>query len=191
MSGRAQPLTIVGICGSLRTESQSRLLLRSVAALLPIQTQFHELNIGELPHYNEDDDGGASPDSVTTARNAVECADAVIIVTPEFNHGIPGVLKNTLDWLSRPAFAGCFIDKPVMFATISPGALGGVRAQHQLRETLSSMLCRLFPLPEIAVSHIHGKLDGGRLTDDSTIRHTSAVLASFLKQAQLASREEV
>lgn len=191
MSKQTRPLKIVGICGSIRTGSQSRVLLRSVAALLPSQTQFRELNIGELPHYNEDDDGSAPPEPVTMARNAVERADAVIVITPEFNHGIPGVLKNTLDWLSRPAFAGCFIDKPVMFATISPGALGGVRAQHQLRETLSSMLCRLFPLMEIAVGHVHGKLDDGRLTDESTIRHINAVLVSFLKQAQLESLEEV
>jgi chromate reductase len=186
-----QPLHIVGVCGSLRAESYSRVLLQAIAELLPAETRFYELDIGVIPHYNEDYDGCASPDVVTNARVAVERADAVIIVTPEFNHGIPGVLKNTLDWLSRPAFASCFIGKPVMFATVSPGALGGVRAQYQLRETLSSMLCRLFPLAEIAVTHINRKLDGVRLADEATLNHIGMVLSSFMKQAQLKRPAEV
>ena len=182
----SEPLQIIGICGSLRAKSHSRALLRAIAELLPAGSAFQELDIGELPHYNEDCDGAASPNVVTKARMAVQQANAVIIVTPEFNHGVPGVLKNTLDWLSRPAFASCCINKPALFATLSPGALGGVRAQYQLRETLSSMLCRLYPLMEIAVTHINGKLDGARLTDQPTVSHIRAVLSSFLKQTNLA-----
>jgi len=150
-----QALHIVGICGSLRAGSHSRLLLRTTAELLPAHSRLLELDIGELPHYNEDIDGSAAPDAVMKARQAVERADAVIIVTPEFNHGLPGVLKNTLDWLSRPAFASCFIEKPVLFATISPGALGGVRAQYQMRETLSSIAC--FGNSGTAISVIPGQ----------------------------------
>lgn len=186
----SHPLSIVGICGSLRAESYSRLLLRTMAELLPAGSHFHEVDIGELPHYNADHDGIAAPDVVTKTRQAIERAHAVIIVTPEFNHGLPGVLKNALDWLSRPAFASCFVGKPVMFATASPGALGGVRAQHQLRETLSAMLCRLYPLMEIALTHIHRKFDGGRLADEATIDHIRMVLDSFLEQAQLRNLEE-
>jgi chromate reductase len=186
-----QALHIVGVCGSLRAESYSHVLLQAIAELLPVETRFYQLDIGEIPHYNEDYDGRASPNVVTNARTAVERADAVIIVTPEFNHGIPGVLKNALDWLSRPAFASCFVGKPVLFATASPGALGGVRAQYQLRETLSSMLCRLFPLAEIAVTHINRKLDGARLADEATLNHIGMVLNSFLKQAELKSQAEV
>ncbi len=183
----SQPLNIIGISGSLRALSHSRILLRAIADFLPANTGFHELDIGALPHYNEDLDGHRSPDSVVNARQVVERADAVVIVTPEFNHGLPGVLKNTLDWLSRPAFASCFIKKPVMFATVSPGALGGVRAQYQMRETLSSMLCQLYPLVEIAVTHIDRKFEGARLVDDATSGHIRKVTGSFLEQAQLAS----
>lgn len=184
----SQSLHIAGICGSLRAESRSRLLLRAIAGLLPADAMFQELDIGELPHYDEDRDGDGSPEAVVRARRTIEWADAVVIVTPEFNHGLPGVLKNTLDWLSRPAFASCFIAKPVMFATVSPGALGGVRAQYQLRETLAAMLCRLYPLPEIAVTHVDRKLANGRFADEATLGHVGKVLGSFLAQAQLAER---
>jgi chromate reductase len=111
----------------------------------------------------------------------VAASDALLIVTPEFNHGLPGVLKNTLDWLSRPAFDSSLTGKPVMFATLSPGALGGVRAQSQMRETLASMLCQLVPLPEIAITHVGEKIAGDRLVDEATLKHAGGVLARFLE----------
>jgi chromate reductase len=180
-----QQLNIVGICGSLRQSSYSRVILRSIANLLPEGTQFRELDPGALPHYNEDIDTNVAPESVATGRALITRCDAVVIVTPEFNHGIPGVLKNTLDWLSRPAFASCFLDKPVMFATVAPGVLGGVRAQYQMRETLSSMLCNLVPLREIVLTQVANKLPNDRLEDKETIDHLHRALASFLKQSGL------
>lgn len=179
-------LKITAICGSLRTHSYSRVVLRSISKLLPNGTAFSEVNIGELPHYNEDLDGAQSPKSVQNARDLVSQSDAVILITPEFNHGLPGVLKNTLDWLSRPAFSSCFINKPVMFATISPGALGGVRAQYQLRETLASMLCQLYPLKEIVIPHIHNKIENDHLVDESTLSFMQSSIDSFLIQAGLS-----
>lgn len=175
-----KPLTITGIAGSLRSASYSRTVLQSIAALLPAGTRFDTIDIGTLPHYNEDLDKTAVPEAVARSRAQVAASDAVIIVTPEFNHGLPGVLKNTLDWLSRPAFKSCFIHKPVMFATISPGALGGVRTQSNLREALASMLCRLVPLPEIAVTHVGAKVAEARLTDEPTLTHINQVLETFL-----------
>jgi chromate reductase len=175
-----QPLTITGIAGSLRATSYSRVVLQSIAALLPAGTRFEALDIGSLPHYNEDLDRDSAPGAVARGRALVAASDAVIIVTPEFNHGIPGVLKNTLDWLSRPAFKSSFIRKPVMFATISPGALGGVRTQSHLREALASMLCRLVPVPEIAITYVNTKVADERLTDAPTLEHIGNVLKTFL-----------
>ena len=182
-------LHIVGICGSLRADSHSRALLRAMAELLPANATYREIDIGALPHYNEDLDSETPLQAVAHARQWVGAADAVLIVTPEFNHGLPGVLKNTLDWLSRPAFASCMIQKPVLFATLSPGALGGVRAQYQLRETLSSMLCQLFPLREIAIPYVDRKFDGARCTDEATLSHMRKALHSFLGQARLVEQE--
>ncbi len=175
-----KPLTITGIAGSLRSVSYSRMVLQSIAALLPEGTKFETLDIGALPHYNEDLDNEAAPEAVVRGRAQIVASDAVIIVTPEFNHGLPGVLKNTLDWFSRPVFKSPFAYKPVMFATISPGALGGVRTQSHLRETLASMLCRLVPVPEIAVTHVNTKVADERLIDEATIKHIGHVLSTFL-----------
>ena len=172
-------LRITGISGSLRTCSYATAILNSVAALLPAGSEFSSLDIGTLPHYDQDLEADL-PCVVAQARAQVAAADAVLIVTPEFNHGIPGVLKNTLDWLSRPAFTGCFNGKPVMFITHSPGALGGVRAQYQLRETLSSMLCRLIPLPEIAITQVQSKLDNDRLVDQATQQYIQQTLNTFI-----------
>jgi chromate reductase len=174
-----QTLRIIGIAGSLRSASYSRIVLESIADLLPPAIRFDTLDIGALPHYNEDLEQ-ALPESVATGRARVAASDAVIIASPEFNHGLPGVLKNTLDWLSRPAFDSCLVNKPVLFATLSPGALGGVRAQSPMRETLASMLCRLVPLPEIAITHVRDKIADGRLVDAATRKHVSGVLDRFL-----------
>ena len=176
------PLTITGIAGSLRRDSYSQAVLRGLAAELPSGTLYRPLDIGLLPHYNQDFDGAASPDTVTSARAQVAASDAVLIVTPEFNHGLPGVLKNALDWLSRPAFTGCFVGKPVLFASIGTHGLGGVRAQHQLRETLSAMLCRMAPLKELVVPMVAEKLQDGALFDAPTRAHLAQALESFLAE---------
>lgn len=177
---------VAGIAGSLRHQSYSRAVLHGMADCLPPETVFTELLPGEIPHYNFDAEGDETPAPVHAIRQTVAASDAVLIVTPEFNHGLPGVLKNVLDWLSRPAFTSCMVGKPVAFATISPGALGGVRAQYQLRETLSSMLCKLVPLPEIAVTHVAGKLADNRLADEATLAFIGPILRTFLEQSGLA-----
>lgn len=184
----ARNLNIVGICGSLRTASYSRAVLRSIAELLPSDTNFVELDPGAFPHYNHDIDGATTPGPVREGRAVIAASDAVLIVSPEFNYGLPGVLKNMLDWLSRPVYTSCLGGKPVFFATISPGALGGVRAQSHLRETLSSMVCKLMPLPEVAITHVAGKLDNDRLADKGTIEYIQTVINSFLQQAGLRHR---
>ncbi|PLZ00468.1 NAD(P)H-dependent oxidoreductase [Burkholderia sp. WAC0059] len=180
-------LKIVGIAGSLRSASYSHLVLKSIVRALPAGTRVETLDIGALPHYNEDIERQTLPEAVADARAHVLACDAVVIVTPEFNHGLPGVLKNTLDWLSRPAFASCMQGKPVFFATLSPGALGGVRAQYQLRETLASMLCRLVPLPEIAITQIGAKVANGELNDPATVDFIGQSLRQFLDAIQPAA----
>lgn len=175
-------LKLIGIAGSIRGNSYARAVMHSTAQLFPPGTHYEELLPGDLPHYNNDHDNDELPAAVKDARRQVAGSHAVLIVTPEFNHGLPGVLKNALDWLSRPAFKSCFVNKPVMFATISPGALGGVRAQYQLRETLSSMLCRLVPLPEIAITQVGTKVSEGRISDEAALTFIGGIVQSFLSQ---------
>jgi len=173
-------LRIVGMAGSLRNDSYSKIVLNSLVEMLPKGAEFASLEIGALPFYNQDLDLPVGPADVHQARDLVANADAVLIVVPEFNHGLPGVLKNALDWLSRPAFTSSMVGKPLMFVTLSPGALGGVRAQYQLRETLASMLCKLDPLPEVAITFVGQKVSEGRLTDESTRLFVQKTLNQFL-----------
>ncbi|MCB8880632.1 NAD(P)H-dependent oxidoreductase [Acidisoma cellulosilytica] len=175
-------LTITGIAGSLRAASTARILLEGMASLLPSGSDYAAIDIGALPHYNQDLDDERGPGSVASARARIFASDAVLIVTPEFNHSLPGVLKNALDWLSRPAFKSGFIGKPVLFATVSPGPLGGVRAQAAMRDTLSAMLCRLPPYKELVVGTVGGKITDGKLTDAVTVAHFSQALDRFLAE---------
>lgn len=176
-------LRFTGISGSLRVNSFSSAVLSSIATLLPSDAEFSSLDIGSLPHYNQDLDGVNPPASVVTARHQIAASDYIIIVSSEYNYGIPGVLKNALDWLSRPAFASGFAAKPVLFVTVSPSALGGVRAQAQLRETLSSMLCKLVPLPELAITFAGSKISDGALIDEPTLELVRSVLLRFIEGA--------
>lgn len=176
----SKALHIVGIAGSLRQASFSKIILQAMAEHLPAGTRFDAIDIAAYPHYNEDDEKDRLPQIVADGRAQVAASDGIVIVTPEFNHGIPGVLKNTLDWLSRPAFNSCFRHKPVMFVTHSPGPLGGVRAQYQLRETMASMLCNLVPLQELALADIAAKVSDGRLSEEGALRRIQRMTDSFL-----------
>ncbi len=176
----------VGLSGSLRQASFSSTVLNAFGQQLHSHGHGLDLlNIGDFPHYNQDIEEAGLPAAVATGRHLVEQSDGVVIVAPEFNHGIPGVLKNTLDWLSRPAFASCFENKPVIFCTISPGALGGVRAQYQLRETLSSMLCHVVPMPEIVIPHVNKKVENGIFTDKPTLDFISNSIRRLIQAIEL------
>lgn len=179
-------MRLVGISGSLRNDSYSTAILNTIAELTVPQVVFDFLNIGDFPHYNADLEKDILPKVVTDGKGLIMKSDGVIVVTPEFNHGIPGVLKNTLDWLSRPAFNSCFLNKPVFFITQSTGELAGVRAQYQLRETLASMLCHIIPLKEVAIAHIGQKVVEGRVVDEDTLvylkRTIEAVIANINKR---------
>lgn len=175
----SRPLHIVGIAGSLRKASFSGCILEAMAAHLPEGTRYDTLDTATLPLYDQDQEDSLPP-PVVASRKLIGACDGVVIVTPEFNHGIPGTLKNALDWLSRPAFKSNFTSKPVMFLTHSPGPLGGVRAQYQLRETLASMLADIVPLQELALPHIGKAISGNTLSDEEVLRRVYRQLDGFL-----------
>jgi chromate reductase, NAD(P)H dehydrogenase (quinone) len=133
-------MRILGISGSLRRGSYNRRLLLAAAATLPPEAAFAEFDrLGELPPFNEDREFFA-PEPVEALRAAVRDADAVIIATPEYNHSLPGVLKNALDWLSRPTVAeGAMKDKPVLVVGSSTGLFGAVWAQADTRKVLGAL----------------------------------------------------
>jgi chromate reductase, NAD(P)H dehydrogenase (quinone) len=121
-----------------------------------------------LPLYNEDDDAGHAPESVRALRSAI-ASDGVIMISPEYNHGMSGVLKNALDWASRPYGLSVLKSKPVLTMTASPALIGGVRAQQQMNETLASIPARPVFRPQIVIGGVHGKVRDGRLIDEAAL----------------------
>ncbi len=164
-------LHFLGIAGSLRAASWSAALLSEIARLSDAHAHITPFPLHGVPLYNADLEPthALAPEPVLAFRRAIAAADGVIIVSPEYNYGMSGVLKNALDWASRPAYKSVLAGKPVLMVTNSPGSTGGVRAQQQLRQTLTATLSRVVVGPEIAVAHVATKLSEGKLTDERTM----------------------
>jgi chromate reductase len=153
-------VTVLGISGSLRRDSHNSRLLRAAGEI--VEQQGAEFRIFDglkaIPPYDADDDVGQGPDAVARLREAIADADAVLFATPEYNSSIPGVLKNAVDWASRPREASVFASKPVAVIGASTGMFGGVWAQAELRKVLGRTGARVAEV-ELAVSHAHEHLD--------------------------------
>ena len=162
-----QTVKIVGISGSLRRGSFSTSLLKILAERALPAIEIRVVTLEDIPLYNEDLDGKSEIQAVAAFKRIIAESDGVLIATPEYNHGIPGVLKNALDWASRPLFESCFKHKPVSIISSSVAFTGGVRAQYQLRETLISMQAHLVMGPEVVVGGVHRNLADDAYTDEN------------------------
>jgi chromate reductase, NAD(P)H dehydrogenase (quinone) len=150
-----ETVRIVGISGSLREASFSTALLKLLARRAAPAMEIQVVTLDGIPLYNQDLDHEPELVAVADFKKIIAASDGVLIPTPEYNHGIPGVLKNALDWASRPVFYSCFKNKPVSIISSSLAFTGGVRAQYQLRETLISMRAHLVMGPEVVVAAVH------------------------------------
>lgn len=175
---------ILGISGSLRAASSSTAILRAVLGCLSGGIKATTADIGTLPHYNADNDGGSE---VARLIEQIRQADGLIFVTPEYNYSIPGVLKNAIDWASRPAYASVFKEKPCMVITVSAGALGGVRAQAHLKYILNGMLAEVHSGQEIVIPHAPKRLIDGQFSDADTLGFISDQLEVFLRSSSRTS----
>ena len=168
---------ILALSGSLRAAASSTAIVRTLARNLEGRATVETFDIRALPHYDADLD---PPEPVLALKAAITRADGLIVVTPEYNYSIPGVLKNAIDWASRPAYGSPFRGKPVLVATVSGGALGGVRAQAHLKYVLDGMLARVFTTKEIVVPHAPRKTEGGLLSDPDTEAFLMEAVEAFL-----------
>jgi|1185.fasta_scaffold383531_1 chromate reductase len=171
---------VVGFAGSLRRASYNRALLRAAAELAapPLHVVIHDLS--PIPLYNGDVEAEGAPSSVTELRTAVRQADALLIATPEYNHGVPGVLKNAIDWLSRPPRDSALNGKVAAIMGASPGMTGTARSQSQLRQAFVFTNTYALLQPEVLVARAHEKFDAdGRLTDQGTADFIKVFLAGF------------
>jgi chromate reductase len=153
-----ETVRIVGISGSLRRGSFSTELLRILAKEGLPTIAIQVITLEEIPMYDKDLDCEPEIPAVAAFKRVIAESDGVLIVTPEYNHGIPGVLKNALDWTSGPVFGSCFRHKPVSIISSTLALTGGVHAQCQLRETLFSMQAHLVMGPEVVASGVHTNL---------------------------------
>lgn len=166
--------TVLGMAGSLGRRSRNRALLAAASELAPDGISVATFDVGRLPLYNPDDDellpgGGPSPDVVCELVEQVRAADGLLLVSPEYNWGPSGVIRNALDWVSRPAGASPLAAKPVALAGVSPGPAGTGRGQLQLRQNLLSADAFVLQQPVVQVGDAKRRFDEDlRLIDEPT-----------------------
>ena len=178
----SSPYRLLGICGSLRANSFSRAVLTALAEAVAAKAEFECADVGAVPHFNQDLFVDPLPQGVRALHDQIAAADGLLIVSPEYNHGIPGVLKNALDWASRPHNGSPLRNKPALIATSSPAVTGGVRAQYQIRETLMSALARPLNTPEIVVGQVGAKTVDGRFEDQAVIDFAKVGFAALFAE---------
>jgi chromate reductase len=183
-------LQVVGIAGSLRRASYNRALLCAAQQLAPPSLRIEIEELDGVPMFNADLDGASPPEAVTRLRQAVQAADALLLVTPEYNHGVPGVMKNAIDWLSQPLRQSALDDKPTALMGASTGLAGTARGQMQLRQAFILTNTPAMLRPEVLVGRAQEKFDGtGRLTDEGTRQFVASFLSQFavwIRQQQRA-----
>lgn len=164
----SKPVSILGIAGSLRRDSYNRAALRAAAELAPEGASIEIFELDGIPGFNQDEEQ-QPPAEVTELKKKIRGADAILIVTPEYNYSIPGVLKNAIDWASRPYGDSAWNGKPAAIMGASVGTIGTARAQYHLRQIM--VFLNMFPInqPEVMIGNASERFDAeGNLTDEAT-----------------------
>jgi chromate reductase, NAD(P)H dehydrogenase (quinone) len=179
MRNMENKLKILGFAGSLRKGSFNRSLLRSATQLLPSDTTLEIFDLSDIPSYNQDHDNNIPP-KVKEFKTKIRESDALLIATPEYNYSVPGVLKNAIDYASRPYGDNPFDDKPVAIMSASVGMLGGARAQYHLRQMFVFLNMHPINVPEVIVTFASDKFDSeGNLLDVNTKRFLTQLLQNL------------
>lgn len=176
------PVRLLGLPGALRRNSYSLAVLRGTAARLGPEASLAIRDL-RLPLYDEDEEGENTPEVIHDFRRAITESDGVIVSTSEYNHGIPGVLKNALDWASRPLGKSALTGKPVLVISSSPAFTGGVRAQMQVNETILAIQAVPVPGPQVVIGDVASKIEGGLLTDEPTLTFALDAVGRLVKAA--------
>ena len=177
----SKPIHILGIAGSLRRQSFNRGLLRAAAELLPEGATLELFDINGIPGFSEDDEQNP-PAEVIELKQRIRAADAILFATPEYNYSVPGVLKNAIDWASRPYGDSAWLGKAAAIMGASVGAIGTARAQYHLRQIF--VFLDMFPInkPEVMIGQAGDRFDAdGNLTDDATKEYIRALLSNLVE----------
>src|SRR6267378_5526055 len=184
----SEPIKVVAFCGSLRKASFNRMALNAFVERLPAGTSAQIIEI-DWPLYNADIQAQGFPDKVQAAQKAMLEADGLVLVTPEYNYGPSGVLKNTIDWLSRTT-PQPFAAKPIAMFGASGSIFGTARAQYHLRQMMVFLDGRPVNKPEVMIGVAQTRFAGGKLTDETTgklLTELGAALALACRQAKAAA----
>jgi chromate reductase len=172
---------LLGISGSLRKASANTAILKALAETVADKATLEIFPLHDLPLYNQDIDVEPWPAAVTVFRDAIAAADGVIISSPEYNYGMSGVLKNALDWASRPYGKARLTGKPVLTITASVASTGGVRAQLQLNETLTAIAALVVLRPQSIIGSVLQKMTDGKFTDEASLKFLAAAVDDLLR----------
>jgi chromate reductase, NAD(P)H dehydrogenase (quinone) len=178
-------LSILGIAGSLRKGSYNRAALRAAQQLAPDDVRIEIFELDGIPAFNQDEERNP-PEPVVQLKNKVRSADAILLVTPEYNYSVPGVLKNAIDWASRPYGDSAWSGKPVAIMGASGGIFGTARAQYHLRQIF--VFLNMYPVnqPEVMIGQAQQRFDAdGNLTDETSrklIRQLLENLAAWTRR---------
>ncbi|HXF52762.1 MAG TPA: NAD(P)H-dependent oxidoreductase [Hyphomicrobiaceae bacterium] len=183
-----RPFTLLGLSGSIRRGSNCTAVLRTLKESLAAGVEMTIFGLEQVPLYNEDDDTETPPAPVARLRRAIAEADGLVIVSPEYNHGMSGVIKNALDWSSRPTSNSPLVNKPVVIMTSASSILGGVRAQAQLNETLHGTFSRVVPGRQVVIGNARHKIKDGRLVDEATRLFALEAIERLLDEICLVQR---
>jgi chromate reductase len=171
--------------GSLRSGSYSNAVLETLREKFAGRADLEVYDLRPIPLYDQDYEGEKRPEPVKHLLAAIAASDGLVLCAPEYNHSIPGVLKNALDWASRPAFTSVMAYKPVAIMATSRGALGGARCLEHMRVALDSMLSRVVLAREVTITSTAEKVRDGRLIDEASLGFACAAVEALLREIRL------
>jgi chromate reductase, NAD(P)H dehydrogenase (quinone) len=172
---------LLGISGSLRKASTNTAILKALAEAIADKAVLEIFPLNDIPLYDQDIDVEPPLLAVAAFREAIAKADGVVISSPEYNYGMSGVLKNALDWASRPYNKSRLTGKPVLTITASAASTGGVRAQGQLNETLTAIAALVVLRPQSVIGSVFQKMTDGKFTDETSLKFLSAAIDDLLR----------
>ncbi|HVC57251.1 MAG TPA: NADPH-dependent FMN reductase [Stellaceae bacterium] len=179
------PLRLIGMSGSLRAGSYSNAVLATLRETFAGRADLVVYDLALIPSYNQDFEGDRRPPAVQQLLADIAAADGLVLCAPEFNHSIPGVLKNAIDWASRPSFQSVLAYKHVAIMATSRGPLGGARCLEHLRVALESCLSRIALAREVIITAAETKIQGGRLVDETSLGFACAAVEALLREIRL------
>lgn len=178
-------MSLIGMSGSLRTGSFSNAILATLREKFAERADLRLYDLAPIPLYNQDFEGEKRPPVVQRLLADIAASDGLVLCAPEFNHSIPGVLKNAIDWASRPAFASVLAYKPVAIMATSRGPLGGARCLEHMKVALDSCLARVALAREVIITAAESKIKDGRLVDEVSLGFAAGAVEALLSEIAL------